>query len=83
MRDPQAGHDLLRTGAVRRRLDAGDEAAFLDDQFVVDGNEDSLGHGRQEGGRARHGESGHAHKKKANPKVGVFILIHLCTTNSW
>jgi hypothetical protein len=35
----------LRTGAVRHRLDAGDEAAFLDDQFVVNGGEDGLGHG--------------------------------------
>jgi hypothetical protein len=41
----ESRHDLLRTGPVGHRLDAGDEAAFLDDQFVVDGGEDGLRHG--------------------------------------
>jgi hypothetical protein len=45
MLGPQPRDDLLRTGPVGHRLDAGDEAAFLDDQFVVDGGEDGLRHG--------------------------------------
>jgi len=41
----QAGDDLLRAGPVRHRLHAGDETALLDEQFMVDGGEDGLGHG--------------------------------------
>src|SRR5205085_7336453 len=33
---PQRGHDLLRASAVRHRLDARDEAAFLDQELAVD-----------------------------------------------
>jgi hypothetical protein len=35
----------LRAGPVRHRLHAGEEAALLDDQFVVDGGEDGVRHG--------------------------------------
>jgi hypothetical protein len=45
MRGLEPRDDLLRTGPVGHRLDAGDEAAFLDDQFVVDGGKDGLRHG--------------------------------------
>ena len=41
----QLGHDLDGPGAVRHRLHAGDETAFLDDQFVVNSAGDRLGHG--------------------------------------
>ena len=41
----QRRHDLLRTSTVSHRLHARNEAAFLDDQFVVDGAGNGLGHG--------------------------------------
>jgi hypothetical protein len=43
----QIGHDSLGAGAVRHRLHARDEAALLDDEFVVDGSGDRLRHGRE------------------------------------
>ncbi|MNT39487.1 hypothetical protein D3C72_1757350 [compost metagenome] len=43
---------LLRAGAVRHRLHATDETAFLDDQFAVDGGGNGKRHGGCEGGQS-------------------------------
>jgi hypothetical protein len=51
---PQIRHDSLCTGTVRHRLNARDEAALLDDEFVVDGSCDCLGHGWEAKGTGWH-----------------------------
>ena len=62
----QTGHHLLGAGTIGHRLHAGDEAALLDEQFVVDRGKDGLGH------KAAGSETGNGNNN-ANPKVGVVV----------
>jgi hypothetical protein len=58
---PQTGHDSLGAGAVRHRLNARDEAALFDDEFVVDGSGDRLRHGTESKGTSWHQREGQRH----------------------
>jgi hypothetical protein len=62
VRGPQRGHHLLRSGAVRHRLHAGDEAALLDDSSWWTGAVMVWGMGAALG----------AETKTPTVKVGVF-----------